>query len=114
MLKSLNNLIKQILKKEKVKGKVNLRLTNDQEIKQLNKQYRKKDKPTHVLSFYMGEEGIIGDIAISTETAKKNAPRFGNTYEQELRRLVIHGTLHLLGYDHGRKMEHAEKIYQKL
>lgn len=114
MLKLLNNLIKQVLKKERVKGEINLVLTNDKEIHKLNKRYREKDKPTDVLSFYMGEEGIIGDIAISTETARKNAPRFGNTYKQELKRLVIHGALHLLGYDHGRKMKHAEEIYQKL
>jgi len=109
-----NRLIKSILKKEKAEGKVNLVLVGDQEIHRLNKKFRKKDKPTDVLAFPMGEEGILGDIAISTETTKRNATRYGVSYRQELKRLVIHGVLHLVGYDHGRKMRDAEEIYQKL
>lgn len=108
------SLIRRILKREKAKGKINLILINDREIRKLNKQYRKKDKPTDVLAFPMGEEGILGDIAISFETAQRNAKRFGVPYRRELKRLVIHGVLHLLGYDHGRRMRDAEEIYQKL
>lgn len=107
-------MIKSILKKEKAKGEVNLILVGDKEIHRLNKKFRKKDKPTDVLAFPMGEEGILGDIAISTETTKRNAKHYGVSYKQELKRLVIHGVLHLVGYDHGRKMSNAEKIYQKL
>ncbi|MEE8638760.1 MAG: rRNA maturation RNase YbeY, partial [Candidatus Margulisiibacteriota bacterium] len=61
----------------------------------------------------MGENGVLGDIAISKETTQKNAKRFGVSYKNELKRLVIHGILHLLGYDHGRKMRDAEEVYQK-
>jgi len=107
-------LIRKILTKEKQKGKINLALVSDIEIQKLNRAFRHKDKPTDVLAFPMNEDGILGDIAISEETTKKNAESYGVTYRQELKRLVIHGVLHLLGYDHGKKMRHAEEIYQKL
>ncbi|MBU0502524.1 MAG: rRNA maturation RNase YbeY, partial [Candidatus Margulisbacteria bacterium] len=52
-------------------------------------------------------------IAISTETTKSNAKKYGVSYKQELKRLVIHGVLHLCGYKHGKEMQNAEKNYQK-
>ena len=107
-------LIKGILKKERVEGKVNLVLVNDKEIRKLNRKFRKKDKATDVLAFPMKEEGILGDIAISVETAKRNAKRFGLSYREEIKRLAVHGVLHLLGYKHGKEMRRAEKVYQKL
>lgn len=108
------NLIKKILRKEKAKGIINLVLVDDPEIRRLNKKFRKKDKATDVLSFEMGEDGVLGDIAISEPTTKRNAKRYGVTYRQELKRLVVHGVLHLLGYDHGKEMRRAEETYQKL
>lgn len=107
------NLIKRISKAEKVGGKINLVLMSDREIRKLNARFRKKDKATDVLAFPMGEDGILGDIAISTETAKRNAKRFAVSYKDEMKRLVIHGVLHLLGYDHSKEMRHAEEVYQK-
>jgi len=71
-----------IVKKEKGKGKVNILIMGDKEMHKLNKKYRKKNKPTDVLSFYMGEEGVLGDIAISKETTKRNAKKYGVTYNQ--------------------------------
>jgi probable rRNA maturation factor len=106
-------LIRKILKREKAKGKVNLVLMTDKEIRKLNRKFRGKNKATDVLAFPMGEAGILGDIAISTETAKRNAGRFGVSYRSELKRLVIHGALHLLEYKHGKEMRNAEEIYQK-
>jgi probable rRNA maturation factor len=107
-------LAKKILKKEKGKGEINLMLITDKEMRKLNRKFRGKDKATDVLSFRMGEDGILGDIAISTQTAKRNAKRFGVSYGFELKRLFVHGALHLLGYRHGKEMRHAEEIYQKL
>lgn len=109
-----DSLVKKILKREQVKGRINIILVDDKAIRRLNKKFRKKDKATDVLAFPMGEEGILGDIAISRETAKKNAKRYGASYKRELKRLVIHGVLHLLGYDHGKRMGNAEKNYQGL
>ena len=105
-----NKLIKTILRKEKVKGIINLILVDDKKIHQLNKKFRKKDKPTDVLAFPMNEDGVVGDIAISTEMTKKNAKRYEVTYKRELKRLVVHGVLHLCGYDHGLKMRKKETI----
>lgn len=106
-------LINKILRQEKVEGIIEVSLVSDLEIRRLNQKFRKKDQPTDVLSFYLGEDGFIGDIIISPETAKKNASLYGLGYRQELKRLVVHGVLHLLGYQHGRRMRHAEEIYQK-
>ena len=80
--------------------------TGDQEIRALNRDYRGKDKATDVLSFSQleGEEGgvslSLGDIVISLEYAKSQATRFKVTLDQEVLRLLIHGTLHLYGFDH--------------
>ena len=83
---------------------------NDAFIQELNKEYRNIDAPTDVLSFesgdeYTDEDGKVwlsmGDIIISVETVPKNAAYFGVSQNEELKRLSIHGTLHLNGYDHG-------------
>jgi probable rRNA maturation factor len=106
-------LLKKILTNEGKEGKINVALVDDQEIRELNKRFRHQDRATDVLSFTMNEDGVLGDIAISTEAARRQARRYGWSYRRELKRLVVHGTLHVLGYDHSRRMSHAEKIYQK-
>ena len=106
-------LVKKILTKEGKEGKINVRLMGDADIRRLNRRFRGRDKATDVLSFNMDEDGVLGDIAISTETARRNAGRYAAAYRPELKRLVVHGVLHILGYDHGRRMTDAEKIYQK-
>lgn len=88
---------------------------SDEFIKELNSQYRNIDSATDVLSFengeeYEDEEGLwknVGDIAISLETLPKNAEYFKVDTNTELKRLIIHGILHLNGMDHGE--EHIEK-----
>ena len=88
---------------------------SDEFIKELNSQYRNIDSATDVLSFengeeYEDEEGLwknVGDIAISLETLPKNAEYFEVDINTELKRLIIHGILHLNGMDHGE--EHIEK-----
>ncbi|HHW49695.1 MAG TPA: rRNA maturation RNase YbeY [Clostridiaceae bacterium] len=99
-------------------AEVNILLTDDEGIRALNKQYREIDAPTDVLSFpmlnakdgvieieagdYDMEKGllILGDIAISLETAAKQAQEYGHSFERELAFLATHGFFHLLGYDH--------------
>ena len=97
---------------------------DDREIARLNRKFRGKPKPTDVLSFPMngdghgdlpGESGnnYLGDIAISPEAAKRNARRFGRTLDEELRVLILHGVLHLAGYDH--ETDHGEmEVLEKL
>lgn len=86
---------------------ISLCFVDDEKIKQLNKQYLCKDKATNVLSFSLREDEygdvnpqILGDIVISVETAKRDALESGLTLAQEIDFLLIHGLLHLLGYNH--------------
>jgi probable rRNA maturation factor len=81
---------------------IELILTDDEEIKELNKTYRNKDKATDVLSFPLEVmPGMpIGSIVISLDTAKKGAEEYGHSVEDEIKLLFLHGLLHLLGYDH--------------
>ena len=80
--------------------RVSVTFTTDQAIRMLNRRFRFRDKATDVLSFPMGEEGMLGDIIISVPTARKNAELFGSTLSIELKRLAVHGILHLFGYTH--------------
>ncbi len=107
-------LIKKIIKGEKREGEIDLSFVGDKKIHELNKKFRKKDKPTDVLSFNYDAGKVLGDVIISRDTTRRNAKRYGVTYLDEVKRLVVHGTLHVLGYDHGRRMRHAEEIYSKL
>lgn len=88
-------------------------LTGDAEIRVLNREYRGKDKPTDVLSFPMGDEYLLGDIVISVERARSQAAEFGVTYDEELARLLVHGLLHLLGYDHVKGGRQAGRMREK-
>lgn len=82
------------------KGEVNLVFCGDAHIRSLNKRFRKLDKVTDVLSFNYDEDDVFGEIYIATAKAKRQAPRWKNTFSAELRRLVVHGALHLAGFDH--------------
>ena len=82
-------------------------LCDDPFIQTLNATWRQKDEPTDVLSFAMGEgedaglnEDLLGDVVISVDTAARQAETEGHTLEAELRVLLVHGVLHLCGYDH--------------
>lgn len=80
---------------------VSVTFTNNEKIKNLNREYRNADKITDVLSFPMNDGGeILGDIIISAEKAKEQAAEYGNSFEREAAFLCVHGMLHLLGYDH--------------
>jgi probable rRNA maturation factor len=91
---------------------VSVLLTDDQEIHQLNRLWRKVDKPTDVLAFAYDEaEGpseSLGDVAISVERAEKQAKSRRVSLDHELELLAVHGTLHLLGYDHAEPEEARE------
>jgi probable rRNA maturation factor len=103
-------------------SELSLLLTGDEEIHALNKSWRKKDAPTDVLSFPQDEEGLLGDVVISTETAARQAGDPGGWARDhagargdswsaldEATLLLIHGVLHLLGHDHHKAGE-AKKM----
>ncbi len=85
---------------------VSVILCGDERIARLNSRYRGRRGPTDVLSFSRddppGAGSVCGDLAISLETLRRNAAAYGCTEEEELKRLAVHGLLHLAGMDHGR------------
>lgn len=92
-------------------AEISVTFVNNEQIRELNHQYREKDVPTDVLSFPMGENGqydenhdtgakILGDIVLSMEKAVEQADRYGHSLEREVGYLCAHSMLHLLGYDH--------------
>jgi probable rRNA maturation factor len=98
---------------ELTEGEVSVTFVTNEEIQELNRTYRDKDQPTDVLSFpmYEAEEEdievsdeaeplLLGDVIISVPRAKEQAVQYGHSFERELGFLVVHGFLHLLGYDH--------------
>lgn len=82
------------------KAEVSITLTDDAEIHQLNRQYRGIDKPTNVLSFELGDPILLGDIYISLDTVAAQAADAGISVAEHTAHMVVHGTLHLMGYDH--------------
>jgi probable rRNA maturation factor len=85
-----------------LRGEVNVLIAPSAELRRLNRDFRGKDKPTDVLSFPAVEQNkdVAGDIAISATIARANARRLGHTVAKELCVLILHGLLHLAGYDH--------------
>ena len=81
-------------------GEVNIYVTSSREMQDLNRRYRRKNKPTDVLSFPSRAPGVAGDIAISLEIAAANAADIGHSLATEVKVLILHGLLHLAGHDH--------------
>lgn len=107
-------------------SELSLVLVGNHEIQELNASHRNKNEPTDVLSFPSGENlpqgiEILGDVVISVEQAEKQARKGKKTLEREIESLLIHGILHLLGYDHERSGKEAtimrrmeKKIHREL
>jgi probable rRNA maturation factor len=96
-------------------AELSVALTDDEEIHELNRVFRRRDKPTDVLAFAMREGAasampigdaatsvpeMLGDVVVSVDTARRQAARRGHPLETEVRELLAHGLLHLVGYDH--------------
>jgi len=95
-------------------SEVSLAFVGERAIRTLNRRFMKKDKPTDVLSFPLGEKGpdgkyYLGDIVIAVPVAARQAREKGHGLDRELRLLAIHGFLHLLGYDHFAGIEEEER-----
>lgn len=81
-------------------AEVSIVLVDDNEIKQINREYRNINKPTNVLSFELGDDVLLGDIYISLDTVVREAKQEKISVEHHVAHMVVHGVLHLLGYDH--------------
>ncbi|SFV84272.1 Metal-dependent hydrolase YbeY, involved in rRNA and/or ribosome maturation and assembly [hydrothermal vent metagenome] len=123
---SLANTLQQVISNlDKGESELLIRIVSKDEIQSLNKTYRHQDKPTNVLSFPSDlpieiDESILGDVVICTDVVASEAKAQNKTFEHHLIHMAIHGTLHLLGYDHveesdANKMESLEiEILEKI
>lgn len=116
-LELINTVMETAFKEENLNNKnvyINIILTNPENIRKTNKQYRNIDKETDVLSFPMFEkeeidnlkthknliQEVLGDIMISIERVELQANEYGHSFERELAYMLVHGFYHLMGYDH--------------
>lgn len=120
--------IRTTLRSEKFSddAEVSVTLTDNDEIHEMNREYRGVDRPTDVLSFPMAEDDdnigdldmdkgavLLGDIVISVEKIEEQAKEYMHSFERELAYLTIHSTLHLLGYDHVTGPEDEKEMTEK-
>jgi probable rRNA maturation factor len=100
---ALTKFVTRASRAARLRGLINVLITTSRELRTLNRRFRGKDQPTDVLSFPPEPafaDTLAGDIAISAEIAKRNAKSLGHSDAQEVKILVLHGVLHLAGYDH--------------
>jgi len=117
VLEGESSFVKASEDKGKKEFELSIALVGPSEIRRLNKKYRKKNKPTDVLSYTYSNKS--GEIVISPQEVKKNAKKFNSTFKKELTRVLIHGILHALSYDHHglddkmiKKQENYLKIFK--
>lgn len=123
MLKEVENLLQFAAEREGVQdqAEVSVTIVSNDDIHQINKEYRGKDAPTDVISFALEEEGegeieivgaemppVLGDIIISADRTREQAEEYNHSLKESLGFLAVHGFLHLLGYDHMTKEEEEE------
>jgi len=100
------------------KADLGILLVGDRSMRRLNRDYRKKNRTTDVLAFPMREgpgpsSALMGDVVISVPTAAQQARQLGRSLDEELTILLIHGILHLCGYDHERNNREARRMRQR-
>jgi probable rRNA maturation factor len=118
-LSSLKKLAQKILKDFEEKGDLNIILVSDSFMRRLNQKFTRRKGTTDVLSFSFKEDknikvkkGLLGEVYISVNRARRQARDYQATFDQELKKLVAHGVLHLLGYEHKTKKD-LEKMRKK-
>ena len=104
----------KVIKDLKIKKQISVILVGDKKIRELNRQYRKKDKVTDVLSFGDWKNPtFLGEIVISLPQIKRQAKEYGVKINQELARILIHGILHLVGLDHEKSRAEERQMFKK-
>src|ERR1700730_5857822 len=116
---ALNRFVAKLRRSIAIRGLINVLVTSNREMKSLNARFRGKGEATDVLSFPAGGmDGLAGEIAISLEIAKENAGKLGHSATEELKVLILHGMLHLAGYDHdndqGRMLRKERRLRELL
>lgn len=125
--KEQQDLVKQLIEKtaelEQLEGDIEVSVTfvTEEQIQEINAEYRNKNQPTDVISFALNDQvegevdvvgegmpNMLGDIIISVPHIKRQAEEYEHTFERELGFLTVHGMLHLLGYDHNTEAEEKE------
>lgn len=99
-------------------SELSIELVGDRRMRRLNHAYRHKDRSTDVLAFAMREckspnTALLGDVVISVPTAQRQASEVGRSLDEELAVLLIHGVLHLCGYDHERSEQEAARMQRR-
>lgn len=115
----INQVIEECLKEEEhsIDVEVSVSFVDNEEIRELNREYRNVDSPTDVLSFPMEEDSLglftplLGDIVISLERALEQSKEYGHSFEREIAYLTAHSMFHLLGYDH--MTDEAKKVMRE-
>jgi probable rRNA maturation factor len=114
----LLGILRRIAVQLQLKGTVTIRIADDEEVRELNKKYRRQDRVTDVLSFSLGEklpDGFYaGDILICRSVAEKQARENSHSLPKELLLLMIHGLLHLHGHDHEQDTGEMLALQQRL
>jgi probable rRNA maturation factor len=116
LLESIERVVKSVIGS---KGfELSIQIVDDSEIQVYNREKRGKDKPTDVLSFPVslgvpGGYSILGDVVISVDTLQRQAIEIGHSEKEEFFRLLVHGILHLLGYDHEISPQEEAKMIAK-
>jgi len=119
--KFFSTVAKKVLSGENKKTEsLSLAFVGKEEIKELNKRFRKKNKPTDVLSFELrefesesGKKSYLGEVVVCPEVVKENAKKYGTSVKQEVKKVFVHGIFHLLGYDHEKSKKEAEIMRKK-
>jgi len=110
----MTTIVRELSSDLESKRELSIVFTDNLEIKELNSSFRKKDKATDVLSFPCEDDDYLGDLIISVEKAEAQAKEYDCSLKEELVRLIIHGYLHLNGYDHvGVSRSLANKMIRK-
>lgn len=99
-------------------AELSLEFVGDGRMRRLNREYRRREATTDVLAFSMREAhppvaSVLGDVVISLPTAARQAAAHGHGLEREVATLLVHGVLHLCGYDHERGMREAQRMFRK-
>jgi probable rRNA maturation factor len=98
----------------RARGHITIAIAVDAKVRSLNRQFRKQDRHTDVLSFPSGESGHLGDVVIAAGVARRQAREWGHSLQTEIRVLALHGLLHLLGYDHERDQGQMARLERRL